>query len=43
MDAPFLSYLDLLRDLGASLDQLSQLAQEKWPPYARMTSSPWTK
>ena len=29
MDAPFLSYLDLLRDLGASLDQLSQLAQEK--------------
>lgn len=29
MEAPFLSYLDLLRDLGASLDQLSQLAQEK--------------
>lgn len=29
MDAPFLSYLDLLRELGANLDQLSQLAQEK--------------
>lgn len=29
MDAPFLSYLDLLRELGTNLDQLSQLAQDK--------------
>ena len=29
MDAPFLSYLDLLREVGGTLDHLSQLAQDK--------------